>query len=138
MAKPAKGSKATSPKGAHSKRAAPKVAPAGVSEANKRKRSQIKRRDSDDQADRYLARKLSHVGEARLKTLRSDAGLSTHDYVKAELKRKRCAQGRLSSAFAVQLYKDFNLQGGTWEDLPTPPDSEATLVIVWGGHSVYL
>jgi hypothetical protein len=82
----------------------PKLPAAGVVEKSPNKRKQLNRRKSDDQADRYIARKLGHVDETRLKTLRNDEGDSVFQYVKKELKSKRCTQGRLTSAFAVQLF----------------------------------
>ena len=95
-----------------------------VEKNGKRVRKQINRRDSDEQAERYVNRKLSHVDASRIKTLRNEDGLSIHNYVKAELKRKKCTQGRLSSTFAVQLFKSFNLEAGLWDDLPEPPKGE--------------
>ena len=57
-----------------------------------------------------------------MKILRSDDGRDIEDFVKSELKRKKCSQGRLSSAFAVTLFKSFNLDSNAWDDLPTPTE----------------
>eukprot|EP00972_Heterocapsa_arctica_P038783 5715691-Heterocapsa_arctica.AAC.1 len=75
----AKAKKKRKPKGKNSpkenKQPVPKTLPAAVVvEKSATKRKQLNRSDSDDQADRYIARKLGHVDETRLKTLRNDEG----------------------------------------------------------------
>ena len=95
----------------------------GVVEVGKKKkqRRQLDRRDTDEQIARYIDRKLSHVDPARIKNMRNAEGESINDFIRTELKAKRVKQGRLSSAFAVRLYKSFDLDSTEWSDLPEPP-----------------
>ena len=97
---------------------------AGVFVDDMTKRRQLKRRCSDEQAHRYIERKLGHVDPSVVKTVRNKDGQSVIDFVKAEMKRKRCVQGRLSSAFACSMFDSFGLANSTWDDLPAPPAAE--------------
>lgn len=120
-------------KKAPSAKAKPKLAPkchagagssASVVDTSKVKRKQFQRRDTLEQDDRYVSRKLGHISDARLKTLRHEDGLSVHQFICAELKRWRFKQGRLASSFVVDLFKSFNLQASIWGELPDAPGGE--------------
>ena len=80
----------------------------------------LERRSSDEQVERYCERKLSHVPDERMETLRDGENLSIKGFIKKELRQKRLVQGRLASAFTVILYTRFDLLTGTWDLLPKP------------------
>lgn len=86
-----------------------------------RKRRQIQRRNTEEQCARFQERKLSHIDQVRLRTLRNEEGQSIEQFICDELRTKRCKQGRLSAKFLVRLYKSFNLASDTWDALPRPP-----------------
>ncbi|CAK0827347.1 unnamed protein product [Prorocentrum cordatum] len=71
---------------------------------------------------RFIERKLSHILESRIKTLRDAEGQSIATYAEKEMRRRRVHQGRLSGQFLQQLYADFQLEAGTWDDFPPPAE----------------
>ena len=63
----------------------------------KRKRVRVERRDSDDQADRYISRNLQNV--PNLSSHRNTAGESVKQCIKKELKAKKICKGSPISQF---------------------------------------
>ena len=86
----------------------------------KKARRQLERRDTDEQVHRYIKRKLNHIDPARLKVIRTEDNQNLREYITAEIKDKRCHQGRLSSDFAVRLHQDFGLTSEIWQELDKP------------------
>ena len=76
------------------------------------------RRDSDEQGNRYIARKFPKLDQSRLKTVRNKKGQSLVGVVKEELKKKKLSQGRLSVQFSTRLYNEFDLYSTVFDDLP--------------------
>ena len=102
-------------KGAQIKKQAPAKAPKAKKAADveqdivevgkSKKRERLDRRDSDEQAERYISRKLSHI--PNLSSRRNAAGETVKQFIKKEMRQKRITQGRLSVSFSVQLWREF-------------------------------
>ena len=90
---------------------------ANLEHATNAPKRRVQRRDTDDQTERYIARKLGHLSEARLHSVQSKSGVSLYDYVKEEVRKKKKVRGRLGSKFTLQLYRDFDFERGTFDAL---------------------
>ena len=129
-------SAAAAPATASMKKKAPVVVISSGSAADdegQKKRRQLDRRDTEEAVERYKQRKLNHIPEGRLLTVRNAEGKTVDQHITDEIKSKRQSQGRLASAFLVSIYDQFNLYGDQFDDLPQPdgsrinPDLEAAM-----------
>lgn len=111
---------AKAPKAAKASKEAPPVL-----EEPRWKRRQLSRRETDEQTQRFIDRKLSHVPPAILETVQNLEGLRVRDFIKRELKRTKSVNGRLASKFMVNLYEEYDLGSGIFSGLPEPEGDES-------------
>ena len=102
------------------KKKSPKAVVVGAEPKKKDKTQSWKGRDMSAQVERYKKRKLSHIANSRLDTIRNAAGQSIDDYVAHEMKVKKIKQGRLASEFTTRLWASFKLSDGIFDSMSDP------------------
>jgi len=86
------------------------------------KRRQLERRDTDDQVERIRERKLPQVAVEVLKTKENAKGIKAKEYIAMELRAKRKTKGRLSTAFWVRFWEEYDFAEDIAGAMPEPPD----------------
>jgi len=143
MAKPMK----AKAKAAHKKAPAPKKAAKIVKKAPKvvakpkkaatpskptpepKKRRQLERRDTDEQCDRVLNKKLGHILKSTWVSKVDEEGNKIEDLVKKEIRHRRDAGGYIENKFWNDIFEGFDLSENPLAELPPPetcdvPDDE--------------
>ena len=73
------------------------VSSAVMEEERTPKRRQLARRDTEEQCERFVERKLSHIDPPRLKGIRNAEGQTVEQFIRQELRTKRCKQAASAS-----------------------------------------
>ena len=99
------------------------VTPDGSSAA----RRQLCRRESEEQTQRIMSRKLSHIPKEILDTQENSKGQKAADFILAEVRVKKslAKKGRLSTKFWFGFWESFDFGSVIGDLLPdNPPDEE--------------
>lgn len=91
----------------------------GVSTAKKRR--QLNRRSSDEQVERALAQRLSHLPDEVWRTKVNKDGLSISEYVKRAHKKMHSDGKKLGTKFWSDVYNEFDLNESCADALEDPP-----------------
>ena len=100
----------------------PAVAVSVLPDEPPQKRRQILRRHTDEQVDRAISTRLSHVPPSVLEGKTDSKGTSIREYIGRAIKDS--TQGRLGSRFWCKLNDDFGLCDSLADGLADPPDGE--------------
>ena len=73
----------------------------------------LQKRDTDDQVDRIIERKLAHIPVSVLASARDSAGLSPRDVLAEGIKALRGSRKNLASEFWIKFYDRFDLNQDT-------------------------
>lgn len=92
----------------------------GVSTAKKRR--QLNRRSSDEQVERALAQRLSHLPDEVWRTKVNKDGLSISEYVKRAHKKMHSDGKKLGTKFWSDVYNEFDLNESCADALEDPPE----------------
>lgn len=87
-----------------------------------RKRTQLGRRDTDQQVERAMVEKLDHVPKSILSARRSKDGKTIREYIAVEIKRRRPNGGKVGCRCWTNLYQAFDLHESVAESLAEPTD----------------
>jgi hypothetical protein len=87
-----------------------------------KRRRQLSRRSSDEQVERAVAARLSHLPDEVWRTKVTKDGLSISEYVKRWTKKMHSDGKRLGTKFWTDLYNEFDLNESCADSLEDPPD----------------
>ena len=74
------------------------VSSAVMEEERKPKRRQLARRDTEEQCERFVERKLSHIDNSRLKGIRNAEGQTVEQFIREELRKTNDASRAASAS----------------------------------------
>lgn len=92
-------------------------------EATPCKRSST-RRDTDDQIERAIGKRLGHIPQNRWQGAIDEDGVDFWTYIGRSLKKTHAAGGNLGTRFWSDTYSRFALNDSPAADLADPPDEE--------------